>query len=367
MLSRRLATDPPLRHRAFGLDVVRAVAILFVLITHSALFIPISNTGPGIFKHGVLPVFGLIGVELFFGLSGYLIGQILLKRQRSLRRFYLHRLAKILPPYFLMITLIALATAAPWTIIWAHLSFTQNFDPNMAAFFPVSWSLSIEFWFYAVIPLILWRAHHPGVVIRRLVGIIGLLLIARLILATTTQPYWEFGVHRLIPLRLDAMLFGVLAAVIDTRYPRLCQRICHYRVAIINLVALVGICVWFGWMFYHYPQFEQAHLAKAVIFTLTGFMIMQLLLSAKHHLEAFARHALLSRIASWLSQISYSLYLIHLFIFSYGATMGWPVGITLPLVIMSSLAAASLMYYLFEVAIVLKLRRWLEHRWLAGT
>ncbi len=124
---------------------------------------------------------------------------------------------------------------------------------------------------------------------------------------------------------------------------------------------------WFGWMFYHYPQFEQAHLAKAVIFTLTGFMIMQLLLSAKHHLEAFARHALLSRIVSWLSQISYSLYLIHLFIFSYGATMGWPVGITLPLVIVSSLAAASLMYYLFEVAIVLKLRRWLEHRWLAGT
>jgi peptidoglycan/LPS O-acetylase OafA/YrhL len=360
-------TAEPLRHRSFGLDVVRAIAIVFVLITHTAVFWPLSTTGPDPVKYGILPVFGLIGVELFFGLSGYLIGQILLKHHVSLRRFYLHRLTKILPPYYLVVAGIALVTAAPWPVVSAHLFFIQNFDPDLATFFPVSWSLSIEFWFYAVVPLIFWRAHHSRIIVRRLIALIALILLARLIQEWYLQPDWEFGIHRAVPLRMDALLFGVLAAVIDSRYRSVMSFICRPVVAWLNVGIVVTISAWFGQMFFKYDFFEAAHSAKAIIFTLTGLTVMQLILAAKHHLKVAARYYLVKNVISWLSQISYSLYLIHSFIFSYLAATGLPPVQGLIISLSASLAGASLVYYGFEISLVLRVRRWVERRWLAGT
>jgi len=124
-----------LRSRDFGLDIVRAVAILLVLFTHSVLFFKESNW----FTHGVLPAFGVLGVELFFGLSGFLIGMILLEGRHSLSVFYLKRFMKILPPYLLILGVVFIAHGiGTWHKFLMHVFFFGKFFPSPSGLLPRS-------------------------------------------------------------------------------------------------------------------------------------------------------------------------------------------------------------------------------------
>ena len=88
----------------YGLDLVRAVAIALVVFQHGALFFNLCYGSPVIWTKT-----GTIGVTLFFALSGYLIGGILLGQGDSLGefrvavRFWLRRALRTLPNYFLFI------------------------------------------------------------------------------------------------------------------------------------------------------------------------------------------------------------------------------------------------------------------------
>src|SRR5438477_8743290 len=101
------------------LDGWRAVAILGVMIAHGtdALF----NTGglyPSVRWYG-LTRYGALGVDIFFGISGFLICTRLLQEHQkhgriNLKNFYLRRAFRILPPYLTYLTVLGVLVIAGW-------------------------------------------------------------------------------------------------------------------------------------------------------------------------------------------------------------------------------------------------------------
>ncbi|MCE3295043.1 MAG: hypothetical protein K0R65_757 [Crocinitomicaceae bacterium] len=143
--------------RIIGLDLVRSAAILLVMLGHSLVFIP-NATARGIFSPD------LDGVTVFFVLSGFLIGKILLKSfagnpgTKELVRFWAFRWAKTLPSYYVVLSGLLLyywlTKQDTGSFSWEYFVFTHNFTTSDLTFFRESWSLSIEEWFYFSFPLL---------------------------------------------------------------------------------------------------------------------------------------------------------------------------------------------------------------------
>ena len=143
------------RTRFGALDGLRALAILAVLIHHSAL----AQEG-GAWSRGFL------GVDLFFVISGFLITTLLLReRDRagaiSLRGFYWRRALRILPLYYLVVTLAGIYFVIgrghlEALQIWpAYYLFFANFlTEHIPTLYP-TWSLSMEEQFYLIWPLVM--------------------------------------------------------------------------------------------------------------------------------------------------------------------------------------------------------------------
>lgn len=150
-------------NRIFGLDILRASAIMFVVIEHGAFLLT-----PKLSKlNGT--IFGYEGVSIFFVLSGFLIGGILIKTlekreggKNVLLNFWIRRWFRTIPLYFLVLTILLILN---WifregfgfskTFPLNFYTFTQNLFYWHPKFFPEAWSLSIEEWFYLLIPLVL--------------------------------------------------------------------------------------------------------------------------------------------------------------------------------------------------------------------
>src|SRR5437667_6775758 len=155
----RLGVDPRFtdRERQPGLDLLRALAIIVVVIYHAALF--------GFKLPGRVDRFGWIGVDLFFVLSGYLIGgQLLapLAREQSIKlgRFFGRRVLRIMPAYFVILAVYFLLPswreypdmAQP---LWKFLLSVQNIALHGGTAFSHAWSLAVEDQFYLCLPFIL--------------------------------------------------------------------------------------------------------------------------------------------------------------------------------------------------------------------
>lgn len=146
----------PAAPRIDGLDTLRACAIVLVLMSHYSVVVSHKST------FGFLTDMGWMGVDLFFVLSGYLIGnQILSPLARgasfSLKTFFARRLLRTVPNYAVVLALYLLlpsqlggSQTAP---LWRFLTFTQNIGLHFGATFSHSWSLCVEEQFYMILPL----------------------------------------------------------------------------------------------------------------------------------------------------------------------------------------------------------------------
>jgi peptidoglycan/LPS O-acetylase OafA/YrhL len=210
------------------LDGWRALAILLVIGDHL-----LASTIPSSPGHTTVP--GQLGVSLFFGLSGFLITSRLLAERAatgamSLRRFYVRRAFRILPPALTYLAIIGAAAALgliplyPPELVAAACFFRNYLPPNLplgGGFFTWHfWSLAIEEHFYLLWPPLLRRLRAPGA-LRAAVGLSLGVAVWRLL--ELLREGFRYG-HTLVgfpwrtDLRLDALLCGAAVAVAFT-YP----------------------------------------------------------------------------------------------------------------------------------------------------
>jgi peptidoglycan/LPS O-acetylase OafA/YrhL len=268
------------------------------------------------------------GVDLFFVLSGFLIGGILLDARRSPRyfsTFYIRRFWRIVPIYAVVCALffLCLATwrserrpavfgwlfegALPWH---AFLSFTQNFWMAARGDFPgnwmgITWSLAIEEQFYLVLPLLVRRVGErslPWV----LIAIAGAAVAARTLLCAA-YPTGPFAAYVLMPCRADALMLGVLGAV-AVRRPGARAALLRWKVALQGglLVGALGMAVFTvkNWTIGTVPMTTLGYTWLAIFYLL-------ILLWAVLHPEGWLGRILRLRWLMGLGSVAYGTYLLH--------------------------------------------------------
>jgi peptidoglycan/LPS O-acetylase OafA/YrhL len=211
--------------RVLALDVLRGIAILMVMFRHNTILYTQAGTLVPL-THAVRG-FTWTGVDLFFVLSGYLIGGLLMQeiqRSRSIdiSRFLLRRGWKIWPPYIVFV-LVQLAMLGPLSGKPLKAS-VQAMLPAMVHlqnyfFCPIThlWSLAVEEHFYLLFPMVLWfllRFAGPAMLPRLLGLILAVVLAGCLaIRCLTLKAPFELYSHRFeTHLRIDSLAAGVLLA-----------------------------------------------------------------------------------------------------------------------------------------------------------
>lgn len=325
--------------RSLGLDITRSTAIGAVLlchvsILHSALFPP----APGVTTGSVL--LGYYGVELFFVLSGFLIGEILLRdvlpkpSAQSIGRFFVRRWMRILPAYYVVLFfLLAIEALTPQSFKphWDYVFFVQNYDHGAELFFPVSWSLTIEQWSYVLAPIVLLGlpglfAHATETPARQiwlsLASVFIFFLALRLWAALDSNTPWDMGFRKQIHLRLDAVFFGVLIASIRHFKPALFQRLAAASFFTATLAGLLTLIAYQGVLMitHNSPNGPDGSLLfKSLGFTLTDLLLaltLPFMSNYKHVQDTEQAHSRLSRLFTACSRYAYSLYLVHFTIFT---------------------------------------------------
>lgn len=219
------------KKRIFGLDLLRAIAISLVVVSHCTYILFPENTNSLV---TLIRVFGAIGVDLFFVLSGYLIGGILLRTLLNnkvtfshLMLFWKRRWLRTLPNYILILIVnILLGVILGYTLpdnIANYFVFFQNFTTPHPDFFTEAWSLSIEEYAYILLPLVLflsigvWRKTDKS----RLFFIVSLASIILLFVfkifyfytaEVSSYKQWSATYRKVVVYRLDAIYIGFLVA-----------------------------------------------------------------------------------------------------------------------------------------------------------
>jgi peptidoglycan/LPS O-acetylase OafA/YrhL len=195
------ARPAPSGERSEILDMVRGLAITMVVAFH---YWQVPN--------------GDRGVDLFFVLSGYLLGGILIDnrlRPRLFATFYGRRAFRILPLY---VAFLALCLAVPQldtfdAPLWTYITFTQNFGwiaQCHIAVVPtsVTWSLAVEEQFYLVAPILVVMTPP-----RKLPSVLWSLVILAPLVRYASEQICSIAPFLLLPGRLDSLMGGVLVAV----------------------------------------------------------------------------------------------------------------------------------------------------------
>lgn len=326
--------------RYSSLDGIRALSIMMVLCGHVYAQSPQS---PAIIRNLV------VGVDIFFVLSGYLITTLILKEYRltttfSFRQFIFRRLLRILPAYYLLLFLVCSAALlagsdVEWTqplldeLPW-HATFLSNLVVSKTVL-EITWSLSTEEQFYLIWPMIFY-------LYRRKVALITLLLFTFInigFLVSGAYVFFNIQEYHLAQTTFFPLCSGcILAFALDHpstfNYLRngLKNKFC--TAALLGMIAVLLICgakEWGGFIRVGYNLLVSALIAACII-------------EPQHSLSAILNSAFFSRVG----KISYGIYLFHGIAINTFRPLLWPLDAVLIMSAGSSMLFAELCYRCVE-------------------
>ena len=390
------APESPARRRFFDLDLLdnrypalhglRVLGILSVIQFHVTW---IFAGEQGIFLDGEwvassLAVF--FGMDMFFMLSGFLIGSILLRSlevsgTQNIRRFYIRRIFRTFPSYYVVLTVLAIAmtlTAAQRHHLVYEYLYLTNFlplgRPEVIMFW--GWSLALEEQFYLTVPLLFFVLHRLRSD-RARITLLGILWAAglgvRLYLYFRYAPWNDFKLYSALYFRtytrFDTLIAGIMLAFVHAKWKEPIGRWLQtpFHRALIAIPSLA--CLWLllrPWLFgFQYVQVVHVF-AWGTVTTLMYFGALLLLL----HGDGWIQRRLSAPVFRKIATLGYGVYLVHIPLCDriivpvarhfdkQHVTMWilWPASVTA--LMLASLALAYLMHIFIEKP-SLRLREWL--------
>lgn len=320
-------------NRVFGLDLLRFFAIMLVVFGHSRWMTESFPRPLKVLFHGS----GILGVELFFVLSGFLIGGILLKSfekqgfklsSSEIKQFWIRRWFRTLPNYFLILGVYLLVywEGRPDNL-WRYLIFVQNFFNYPPYFFEESWSLAIEELSYLLSPLVLAFAsvvfYRSGVGKGKLflwvsIGLIVFITFLRFTYSNLVLPSlkdlpnysWQYMLREVATIRLDSIYYGFVAVYLSRKYESVWSNF-KWLFFIVGFLGILLLMKFSSFLMDHNPS----NLINTLYFTVLSVSIaflLPLLSSLKQ-----SKWRIVSIPVTWISIISYSMYLIN------GGLLSW--------------------------------------------
>jgi peptidoglycan/LPS O-acetylase OafA/YrhL len=291
--------------RNYGLDVARAMAIVMVVFIHSI---------HSAFRYSP-PLFWYIsrgGVELFFSLSGFLIGKILLNmfsQQKltgsELIRFWKKRWLRTVPLYLVLLLVYFAITNLfykPVSFDFSYLIFSQSLTQSRK-FFPESWSICVEEWFYIMIPLTGFFFHwlmtgmakrydrQYAIIVAAIFFIFCMIILRQWFMQ---NPHYHYGVL----FRLDACAYGIIAAWLSSFKPAL-----KNNTAVLMLLA--GLLTWAFAVYIHVNDMVPIAI-RPMYYPLCGAATAAVV-TALYYIQFTKELAAVK----FISRISYSVYLVN--------------------------------------------------------
>ncbi len=315
--------------RNFGLDILRATAIILVIFSHTAFIISEK------YNFEATYILGYLGVEIFFVLSGFLIGGILIKLINkpegftfsTIKSFWIRRGFRTLPNYYLVFFLTVineLVHQNPFNFKYLnYLVFSQNLISPHPNFFDQAWSLSVEEWFYFTFPMVMlliqqifYKLKRPSKPLINLLAaiifyIVGCLII-RIVFTHISGNDWDYGFRKVVVLRLDAIAIGVLFALFKCKYPEIWLKYSK-KMLWLGMPSLVFM---YGYFIYSFIIFKnESFFLKTAFLSLISFGIA-FSLPFFEGLK-ISKTSLVNNLILKFSLYSYSMYLVHVLIIQY--------------------------------------------------
>ena len=311
------------------LDGLRGLAILLVLLWHYGCD---SNSAAG--HHWLFYVIDAgslfwSGVDLFFVLSGFLIGGILLDARNSpnyFKAFYARRVFRIIPIYAVVVGTFYLCLLAgvpgriagsDWlfgpTVPWyTYATFTQNIGyaaggPNLAYWLAATWSLAVEEQFYLILPAVIWFVSE-----RWLPYVLGGAILSAPLLRLFLNLHYahsKVASFSLMPTRADTLLLGVAAALL-VRRPAIWNSVKNQRgwIASAWVVLLAGLPLI---ILFKVDNPLQSFWMSTVGLSWLALFYLGLLLLALTYSDGWLGRILRISWLKGLGTISYGVYLLH--------------------------------------------------------
>ncbi len=295
---------PATGSRAIELDFVRGIAIIMVMGFHFHA-VHTDNFLIHIIEYP-LKSFGREGVNLFFTLSGFLVGGLLLRQYAETgnvdaKRFIIRRIFRIWPAYYILIAFHVLAGRHPWnTFLFQNLTHLQNY---LGTSITQTWSLAVEEHFYLVLPALLlmfarWRLG-AWTIVGVLTGICAVVLTARCFAVAGGNLEGAFAYTQY---RIDSLLVGVILSAIYWMKPGVYHQLAKRKWLLV--ACIVVLC---AWLVFARPHFA---LDESIGYTIQAIGFAALIVFVLEY-SGSLRSSWVYRGIAWIGLYSYGIYLWH--------------------------------------------------------